>query len=229
MMPAGNRQHPGPDDPRRHAPAHRRQPLRRADAHDRAGDRVRRRDRDARGRSWRRASAAPAVSAQNPPTGLSLVIFEPIVLTIRQPPTSVPERDRRVAGEHDPECDVDVGRRLADRLLVREDQDRDDPHRLLRVVAAVAEAVEAGRDELQLAEAACRRAPASRCGRATATPVISSKPEHQADHRRDEHRDERSWSSRCRRSRRTRPWRSRRRRSRRSARARSWWAARSTR
>ena len=33
---------------------------------------------------------APAVSAQNPPTGLSLVIFEPIVWTIRQPPESVP-------------------------------------------------------------------------------------------------------------------------------------------
>jgi len=33
---------------------------------------------------------APAVSAQNPPIGWSLVIFEPIVLTIRQPPSSVP-------------------------------------------------------------------------------------------------------------------------------------------
>ena len=34
---------------------------------------------------------APAVSAQKPPTGLSLVIFDPIVLTIRQPPESVPK------------------------------------------------------------------------------------------------------------------------------------------
>src|SRR4029434_1854465 len=33
---------------------------------------------------------APAVSAQNPPTGLSLVIFCPIVLTILQPPDIVP-------------------------------------------------------------------------------------------------------------------------------------------
>ena len=33
---------------------------------------------------------APLVSAQNPPTGLSLVIFWPMVLTIRQPPNSVP-------------------------------------------------------------------------------------------------------------------------------------------
>src|SRR5262245_58372867 len=34
--------------------------------------------------------AAPAVSAQQPPTGSSLVIFMPIVLTMRQPPLRVP-------------------------------------------------------------------------------------------------------------------------------------------
>ena len=33
---------------------------------------------------------APPVSAQKPPTGFSLVIFCPIVFTIRQPPNSVP-------------------------------------------------------------------------------------------------------------------------------------------
>jgi hypothetical protein len=33
---------------------------------------------------------APPVSAQNPPTGLSFVIFYPIVRTMRQPPNSVP-------------------------------------------------------------------------------------------------------------------------------------------
>ena len=32
----------------------------------------------------------PAVSAQNPPNGRSLVIRVPIVLTIRQPPRAVP-------------------------------------------------------------------------------------------------------------------------------------------
>src|SRR2546430_7694204 len=37
-----------------------------------------------------RRVAAPAVSAQNPPTGLSFVILCPIVLTIRQPPAMVP-------------------------------------------------------------------------------------------------------------------------------------------
>ena len=34
--------------------------------------------------------AAPPVSAQNPPTGLSLVMRWPMVLTMRQPPNSVP-------------------------------------------------------------------------------------------------------------------------------------------
>ena len=33
---------------------------------------------------------APPVSAQNPPTGLSLVMRWPMVLTMRQPPKSVP-------------------------------------------------------------------------------------------------------------------------------------------
>src|SRR4029450_7089033 len=33
---------------------------------------------------------APPVSAQNPCIGVSLVIFDPMVLTMRQPPTSVP-------------------------------------------------------------------------------------------------------------------------------------------
>src|SRR5215207_8577604 len=33
---------------------------------------------------------APAVSAQKPPTGWSLTIFVPIVLTMRQPPERVP-------------------------------------------------------------------------------------------------------------------------------------------
>jgi len=32
----------------------------------------------------------PAVSAQNPPAGLSFVIFCPMVLTMRQPPSNVP-------------------------------------------------------------------------------------------------------------------------------------------
>src|SRR3954471_18695579 len=39
----------------------------------------------------RRMLSAPAVSAQNPPTGRSFVIREPIVATIRHPPNNVPD------------------------------------------------------------------------------------------------------------------------------------------
>src|SRR4026207_911571 len=39
----------------------------------------------------RRSGAAPAVSAQKPWTGFKRVILEPIVRTMRQPPTSVPK------------------------------------------------------------------------------------------------------------------------------------------
>src|SRR5580765_7593179 len=38
----------------------------------------------------RNSVAAPPVSAQKPPTGLSLVIFCPMVLTMRHPPNRVP-------------------------------------------------------------------------------------------------------------------------------------------
>ncbi len=61
----------------------------RADADDRAGDRVRGRDRDAEAVAAK-SVIAPPVSAQKPPTGLSLVIRMPIVRTMRQPPESVP-------------------------------------------------------------------------------------------------------------------------------------------
>ena len=37
-----------------------------------------------------RIEIPPAVSAQNPPNGRSLVIRLPIVFTIRQPPSAVP-------------------------------------------------------------------------------------------------------------------------------------------
>src|SRR5678810_1296507 len=40
----------------------------------------------------RKSVIAPPVSAQKPPTGFSLVIFCPIVLTMRQPPKFVPWR-----------------------------------------------------------------------------------------------------------------------------------------
>jgi len=49
---------------------------------------------------FQRATASKvAVSAQNPPAGFSFVIRVPIVLTIRQPPESVPSAIRRVRKE----------------------------------------------------------------------------------------------------------------------------------
>ena len=39
--------------------------------------------------------SAPAVSAQKPPTGFSLVMLMPMVFTMRQPPNIVPSRDGR--------------------------------------------------------------------------------------------------------------------------------------
>ena len=53
----------------------------------------------------------PPVSAQKPCIGVSRVIFEPIVCTMRQPPTSVPSRHRGLAREHDPERHVELPRR----------------------------------------------------------------------------------------------------------------------
>jgi diguanylate cyclase (GGDEF)-like protein/PAS domain S-box-containing protein len=83
------RYHPGDDDVAGKPPAHRRNPPCGADADDRAGDRMCGRDRDAEpGRAEQRQR--PPVSAQNPCIGLSRVIFEPIVCTMRQPPNNVP-------------------------------------------------------------------------------------------------------------------------------------------
>ena len=98
-----NREDPRPHDPPGDAPPHRRQPLRRADADDRARDRVRRAHRNAEVRRDAGSPAAPPVSAQNPPTGRSFVMREPIVCTIRQPPNSVPSEIARVRADLDPE------------------------------------------------------------------------------------------------------------------------------
>ena len=64
------------------------------------------------------AIAAP-VSAAKPPTGCSLVIFDPIVWMMRQPPASVPSPIAVCASEHHPERNVErldvAGRRTARR------------------------------------------------------------------------------------------------------------------
>ena len=50
----------------------------------------------------RNSVIAPPVSAAKPPTGRSLVIFWPMVLTMRQPPNIVPSADRDVAADDHP-------------------------------------------------------------------------------------------------------------------------------
>ena len=95
----------------------------------------------------------PPVSAQQPCIGVSRVIFEPIVFTMRQPPASVPSRHRELTGQHHPERHVE----LRSHVALRIEQDRDDAHGLLGIVAAVPERIERGRDELRPAEEAIDR------------------------------------------------------------------------
>ena len=105
-----------------------------------------------------KSEIAPAVSAANPPTGCSLVIFDPIVWMMRQPPDSVPSAIAACASR----ITHRSIRNVAD-VAAGEQHAGDDAHRLLRVVAAVAQAVGGGRDQLQPAEPpidARRREPA---------------------------------------------------------------------
>ena len=72
---------------------------------------------------------------------------------MRQPPNSVPSAIAAWQDDHHPERHVE---RLAQHAL-RIEQHGDDAHGLLRIVAAMAERIERGRDELQHAEGAGRR------------------------------------------------------------------------
>ena len=92
---------------------------------------------------------APPVSAQKPCAGVRRVIFEPIVWTIRQPPNSVPSA---IAAWQDSTTQNGTWNSPPQHAL-RIEQHGDDPHRLLRVVAAMAERIERGGDQLELAEA----------------------------------------------------------------------------
>jgi hypothetical protein len=118
-----------------------------ADADDRARDRMRRRHRDAEVRREKeryRASRFGAEAADG---------FELRDAESHRPDDAPAARQRTqahggVAREHDPQRHVE---RLAEQA-VRVEQHGDDAHRLLRVVAAVAQAVESRRDELAAAE-----------------------------------------------------------------------------
>ena len=78
---------------------------------------------------------APPVSAAKPCGGVSRVIFEPIVWTIFQPPISVPNPIAvwQASTTHSGHMQCRPEQPL------RVEQHRDDPHRLLCVVAAVAQ------------------------------------------------------------------------------------------
>ena len=101
----------------------------------------------------RNSVIAPPVSAQKPWIGFRCVMRDPIVCTIRQPPSSVPSAIAAWQLEHHPERDVE----LAAQHALRIEQHGDDAHRLLRVVAAVSERIHRRREELQDAEPAIDR------------------------------------------------------------------------
>ena len=131
--------------------------------------------------------AAAADSAAIPPTGWSRVIFEPIVLTIRQPPVSVPERDRDVGRQHHPQRDVGAGRQVTR----RDEHGEDHAHRLLGVVATVAEAERGGREQLPDPEAAVEPVDVAVAVDGPHHPDRQEHPERQPEQRGqdDEHAD----------------------------------------
>ncbi len=92
-------------------------------------------------RVWvRKRVMAPAVSAQTPSRGLTLVIRVPMVFTIRQPSAHGTEGDGAEAGNRYP-----IGN-MADivQVAVGYHGSGDDPQDLLRVVAAMSQAEQGG-------------------------------------------------------------------------------------
>ena len=91
---------------------------------------------------------APAVSAANPPTGWSFVIRDPIVWMMRQPPDNVPSAIAACAAMI---TQNGIGSLPSIKIEIPAGDQRagDDAHRLLRVVAAVPQAVGRRRHQLQ--------------------------------------------------------------------------------
>ena len=145
---AGDRREPGPHDPAGHAPAHRREPARRADAHDRAGDGVRGADADAErgGGVDRDRGARLRGEAVH---GLELRDLAAHGVDDAPAARERAEPDRGVGGDHHPERDREFGQ-----VAGGEEHAGDDAHRLLRVVRAVHQAVGRGREQLEPPEPA---------------------------------------------------------------------------
>ena len=125
---------------------------------------------------------APPVSAQKPPTGFSFVMRMPMVLTMRQPPDSVPSP---IAAWHASTTHSGTWNVAAEHAVGVE-QHGDDAHRLLRVVAAVAEGVERRRDELPAAEPARRPVPGVKRRKIQNTATMKHEAEDEAEQRRED-------------------------------------------
>src|ERR1700674_1860644 len=98
----------------------------------------------------RKRVIAPPVSAQNPPHGTQFGDLHSHRLDDTPTAEQGSQCHRRLAGEHDPQRYM----KLRSALTHGKQQHGNDTHRLLRVVAAMAEAIERGGDELQAAKPA---------------------------------------------------------------------------
>ena len=127
---------------------------------------------------------APPVSAQKPPTGLSLVIFVPMVLTMRQPPNIVPRAIAVLAGQDDPERQRIGLWPIVEPAAISSIQMM--PMVFCASLPPWPEAVERGGDELQPAKPADRRAAASAPENSQDTAIISRPAENQAQQRRQQ-------------------------------------------
>src|ERR1043166_2350043 len=151
---AGDREYPGPDDAARHAPLDGGEAARRADADDGARDGVRGRDGDAgqghvgerQGRARLGAEAADRLELRDARAHRA---HDAPAARKRA------ESEGRVGAEDDPQR---YRRQRSVRAVLQEaarrQNRRDDAHRLLRVVAAVAEREGRRREELALSEEA---------------------------------------------------------------------------
>ena len=122
----------------------------------------------------RNSVSAPPVSAQKPPTGLSLVMRLAHGLDDAPAAEHGAQAHGHVAAEDHP--DVGGALSLAATLPGGDQQHPDDADGLLRVVAAVAQAVGAGRNQLQPAEPACPPATAWLARKICDTATIISEP-----------------------------------------------------
>ena len=150
----GQREDPGDDDVAGHAPAHGRHALGRARPHHGAGDRVGggEREADVRGREDHRRAGALGREA------LGRVHLDDAAAHRPDDPPAARRRCRaRSRSRPTTTTQFGVVGVARGRCAVGDQRERDDAHRLLRVVGAVGEREQAARDHLPAAEAAGHR------------------------------------------------------------------------